>query len=173
MNCQLADIDCHWLSLAVIGCHWLSLAVIVSCSSSIDKVSNSRMVVLLPVRLHEEGMRLFFDGTLPNGSVVHSMARHVAQNPVTGITGCGDLSVYYSFDTSILHLRSGISSGCRHCSSENAPPLFCRLIRRPGPSFLSFWTPERCVCSSGPSVPDYTRPVFPPLFRGAHQSRFW
>lgn len=37
-------------------------------------------------RCREEGMRLFFDGTLPNGSVVHSMARHVAQNPVTGIT---------------------------------------------------------------------------------------
>ena len=37
-------------------------------------------------RCREEGMRLFFDGTLPNGSVVHSMARYVAQNPVTGIT---------------------------------------------------------------------------------------
>ena len=37
-------------------------------------------------RCREEGMRLFFDGTLPNGSVVHSMARYVATNPVTGVT---------------------------------------------------------------------------------------
>ena len=48
-----------------------------------------------------------------------------------------------------------------------------RSVRRPGPSFLSFWTRGRCVYSSGPSVPGYTRPVFPLLYRGARRSRFW
>ena len=38
------------------------------------------------IRCREEGVRIFFDTHLPDGSTVHSLARHVAKNPVTGIT---------------------------------------------------------------------------------------
>ena len=38
------------------------------------------------IRCREEGVRIFFDAHLPDGSTVHSLARHVAKNPVTGIT---------------------------------------------------------------------------------------
>ena len=37
------------------------------------------------IRCREEGVRMFFDAKLPDGSTVHSMARFVARNPVTGI----------------------------------------------------------------------------------------
>ena len=40
------------------------------------------------IQCREEGMRVFFDARLPDGSTAHCMARYVSRNPVTGITAC-------------------------------------------------------------------------------------
>ena len=36
----------------------------------------------------KEGQRAFIDEKLPNGAVIHAMARYIAENPVTGIVAC-------------------------------------------------------------------------------------